>query len=260
MKMNLADMVDSQADNGDNNGMAEPVACVVAEEDLIFRDGQLTCIGKDLTRIPDELSCYSQATTRLDLSFNTLRSLEGLEAFTKLEELILDNNDLGDSVIFPVMKNLHTLMLNKNRIVSLDNLVDKIQASLPSLTYLSLLGNIACPNQLSSFDKDEEDYQRYRVYLLHRLPKLKFIDSTPVKNDERKEAIQKGHFMKVVRPADDMVEEDRSLPHQSSSPYTPLPNSDAKNPRQPVGTFGTCKYVYYGKHSEGNRFIRNNDL
>ena len=27
-----------------------------------------------------------------------------------------------------------------------------------------------------------------------------------------------------------------------------------------AGTIGTCKYVYYGKHSEGNRFIRNNDL
>jgi hypothetical protein len=43
-----------------------------------------------------------------------------------------------------------------------------------------------------------------RVYLLYRLPKLKFIDSTSVKNDERKEAQQKGHFMKVVRPADDV--------------------------------------------------------
>ena len=26
------------------------------------------------------------------------------------------------------------------------------------------------------------------------------------------------------------------------------------------GTFGKSKYVYYGKHSEGNRFIRNTDL
>ena len=25
-------------------------------------------------------------------------------------------------------------------------------------------------------------------------------------------------------------------------------------------TFGKCRYVYYGRHSEGNRFIRNNDL
>ena len=26
------------------------------------------------------------------------------------------------------------------------------------------------------------------------------------------------------------------------------------------GTFGMSKYVYYGRHSEGNRFIRNSDL
>lgn len=32
----------------------------------------------------------------------------------------------------------------------------------PSLQYLSLLGNEACPNQLVSPDKDEDDYQRYR--------------------------------------------------------------------------------------------------
>lgn len=28
----------------------------------------------------------------------------------------------------------------------------------------------------------------------------------------------------------------------------------------PTGVFGQCKYVYYGKHSEGNRFIRNHQL
>jgi len=27
-----------------------------------------------------------------------------------------------------------------------------------------------------------------------------------------------------------------------------------------TGTFKKAKYVYHGKHSEGNRFIRNNDL
>lgn len=26
------------------------------------------------------------------------------------------------------------------------------------------------------------------------------------------------------------------------------------------GTIGTCKYVYFGRHSEGNRFIRDGDL
>lgn len=27
-----------------------------------------------------------------------------------------------------------------------------------------------------------------------------------------------------------------------------------------LGVFAKCRYVYYGKHSEGNRFIRNDQL
>jgi hypothetical protein len=30
--------------------------------------------------------------------------------------------------------------------------------------------------------------------------------------------------------------------------------------RSRAGTIAPLKYVYYGKHSEGNRFIRNDDL
>ena len=52
------------------------------------------------------------------------------------------------------------------QISSLDLLLNKIAQNLPSLHYLSLLGNAACPNQLSDPDKDEEDYQRYRYWLL----------------------------------------------------------------------------------------------
>lgn len=37
----------------------------------------------------------------------------------------------------------------------------------PALEYLSLLGNEACPNQLVSLDKDEDDYQRYRYEASH---------------------------------------------------------------------------------------------
>jgi hypothetical protein len=50
----------------------------------------------------------------------------------------------------------------------LELLLTKIAQNLPSLHYLSLLGNVACPNQLSDADKDEEDYQRYRQGLLGR--------------------------------------------------------------------------------------------
>ena len=45
---------------------------------------------------------------------------------------------------------------------NIDALLDDIEKNFPKLTYLSLLGNTACPNQLSCHDKDEEDYLRYR--------------------------------------------------------------------------------------------------
>jgi len=44
----------------------------------------------------------------------------------------------------------------------LDRLLHIVRTRLPALTYLSLLGNEACPDQLSSHDKDEDDYRRYR--------------------------------------------------------------------------------------------------
>lgn len=44
------------------------------------------------------------------------RSLEGLSAFRSLEELILDNNLLGDDLVLPGLPHLHTLTLNKNQI------------------------------------------------------------------------------------------------------------------------------------------------
>ena len=33
-----------------------------------------------------------------------------------LEELVLDNNEIDDSVEFPQMPKLHTLLINKNKI------------------------------------------------------------------------------------------------------------------------------------------------
>ncbi|PWA25925.1 hypothetical protein CCH79_00001715 [Gambusia affinis] len=70
----------------------------------------------------------------------------------------------------------------------------------PSLEYLSLLGNEACPNQLVSLDKDDDDYQRYRYFVLYKLPRLKFLDSRKVTKKELMEAQARGAFMKVVKP------------------------------------------------------------
>ncbi|XP_058433962.1 leucine-rich melanocyte differentiation-associated protein isoform X5 [Marmota monax] len=168
---------------------------------LVVSGTQVSYIGQDCREIPEHLGrdCGHFAK-RLDLSFNLLRSLEGLSAFRSLEELILDNNLLGDDLVLPGLPQLHTLTLNKNRITDLERLLDHLAEVTPALEYLSLLGNVACPNELVSLEKDEEDYKRYRCFVLHKLPNLKFLDARKVTRQERKEALVRGAFMKVVKP------------------------------------------------------------
>ncbi|KAG7511763.1 leucine-rich melanocyte differentiation-associated [Solea senegalensis] len=222
-----------------------------------FNGTQITYIGHDCEDIPDFLGDeYGHSAKRLDLSFNQLRSLSGLESFAGLEELLVDNNLLGNDLRLPRLPHLHTLTLNKNQLTDIEALLEHLAAAAPSLQYLSLLGNQACPNQLVSPDKDENDYQRYRYFVLHKLPQLKFLDTRRVTNMELTEAQERGAFMKVVKPKSDAPLKEAE---RQPLPYTPLPQGsrEAKNHK---GAFSKCCYVYYGKHSEGNRFIRNDQL
>ncbi|XP_040035051.2 leucine-rich melanocyte differentiation-associated protein isoform X1 [Gasterosteus aculeatus] len=229
-------------------------------ESLVALNGtQISYIGHDGTNIPEFLGdTYGHFARRLDLSFNLLRSLAGLEMFTALEELIVDNNLLGNDLLLPRLPNLHTLTLNKNKLTDIEDLLEHLADVTPSLVYLSLLGNEACPNQLVSPDKDEDDYQRYRYFVLHKLPQLKFLDTRKVTPKEMMEAQARGAFMKVVKPKSEAPPKETRSESQPL-PYTPLPRGsrDAKNHK---GVFAKCRYIYYGKHSEGNRFIRNDQL
>ncbi|XP_061490861.1 leucine-rich melanocyte differentiation-associated protein isoform X3 [Rhineura floridana] len=171
--------------------------------EVVVNETQVAYIGQDCKEIPAFLGRkYGHIAKRLDLSFNLLRSLEGLETFSGLEELILDNNLLGNDLRLPRLPHLHTLMLNKNQISELESLLDHLVEVVPSLHYLSLLGNTACPNGLVCKDKDEGDYQRYRYFVLYKLTNLKFLDSRKVNRSEHEEAILRGAFMKVVKPTD----------------------------------------------------------
>ncbi|XP_037321339.1 leucine-rich melanocyte differentiation-associated protein [Pungitius pungitius] len=229
------------------------------ESPVALNGTQISYIGHDGTDIPEFLGdTYGQFARRLDLSFNLLRSLAGLETFTVLEELIVDNNLLGNDLRLPRLPSLHTLTLNKNKLTDIEDLLEHLADVTPSLVYLSLLGNEACPNQLVSPDKDEDDYQRYRYFVLHKLPQLKFLDTRKVTQKEMMEAQARGAFMKVVKPKSEAPPKETGSESQPL-PYTPLPRGsrDAKNRK---GVFAKCRYIYYGKHSEGNRFIRNDQL
>ncbi|KAM8924423.1 leucine-rich melanocyte differentiation-associated protein [Pelodytes ibericus] len=229
------------------------------EGEEVVTGSQVSYIGKDCTEIPTFLAKkYGHLAKRLDLSFNLLRTTDGLEGFDFLEELILDNNQLGNAISFPPLPYLHTLTINKNQLTELDCLLDTLASVAPVLEYLSLLGNQACPNGLVSMEKDEDDYQRYRYFVLNKLPNLKFLDASKVTRKEREVAISRGAFMKVVKPKENKV---TSSPDANSTDltYTPLPPV-SRDPANHKGVAGKCRYVYYGKHSEGNRFIRDDQL
>ncbi|XP_055082988.1 leucine-rich melanocyte differentiation-associated protein [Periophthalmus magnuspinnatus] len=220
---------------------------------------QISYIGNDCREIPEYIGkTYGHFAKRLDLSLNQLRSLSGLNMFPELEELIVDNNQIGNDVRLPKLPHLHTLTLNKNQLTDIEALLEHLAEVTPALVYLSLLGNEACPNQLVSPDKDEDDYQRYRYFVLHKLPQLKFLDTRKVSRLEALEAQARGEYMKVVKPKRDGASSEANV-DSNPLPYTPLPRGsrDARNHR---GLFTKCRYVYYGKHSEGNRFIRNDQL
>ncbi|XP_029524962.1 leucine-rich melanocyte differentiation-associated protein-like isoform X2 [Oncorhynchus nerka] len=210
---------------------------MACSDSMVTMNGtQVSYIGHDCEDIPEFLGKkYGCLARRLDLSFNQLRSLAGLKAFTGLEELVVDNNLLGNDLQLPRLPTLHTLTLNKNQLTDIEALLEHLAEATPSLQYLSLLGNEACPNQLVSLDKDEDDYQRYRYFVLHKLPTLKFLDTRKVCKTEQQEAVARGAFMKVVKPkSSDMVAPGDPKSESSSTLYTPLPRGsrDGKNHKE----------------------------
>uniref|UniRef100_A0A286Y262 Leucine rich melanocyte differentiation associated n=1 Tax=Cavia porcellus TaxID=10141 RepID=A0A286Y262_CAVPO len=60
-----------------------------------------------------------------------------------------------------------------------------------------------------------------RCFVLHKLPRLKFLDARKVTRQEREEALVRGAFMKVVKPKPSNVDIADSQEHQ----YTPLPSA-----------------------------------
>ena len=82
---------------------------------------QVSYVGQDVEAIPPEVvERYKSTARRLDLSYNRLKSVVGIEQFSCLEELVLDNNELTDSSLaLPLLPRLHTLTLNKNQVNSL---------------------------------------------------------------------------------------------------------------------------------------------
>jgi hypothetical protein len=96
--------------------------------------------------------------------------------------------------------------------------------------------------------------------VVFNVPKLNFLDSSPVTEWERNEAKRVGKIVgQVARPAEEQYKKEVQ-PDPELESIKALP-SDLRSVERPGGaSFGVSKYVYYGRQSEGNRFILNSDL
>jgi len=162
-------------------------------------DGTLVCVGGNFKIVPEVLAkAYGDIVTRLDLSFNKLTSLDGIEKFETLEELVLDNNSLDHTMNLELLTNLSALSVNNNKIADLHAWVRSLTEHCPNLTFLSMVKNEACPHFAAALESSGE-YELYRHYIIYALKNLKFLDSRAITAQERFDAALR--FKNASRPA-----------------------------------------------------------
>jgi len=244
----------SNSGGGENN--------IMDEQGISLEGDHLSLVGLDLISVPPHMGeKYGDKVRQLDLSYNSLEKLDNLERFVHLHSLVLDNNNLGNEETFPKIEGLKTLSLNNNKITDLKRFLEVAKEKYPNVTYLSMLKNPACTNEFTG--RDSDDYQRYRYYVLHMLRGLRFLDSREVTEAERKEALRVGHLCLPARPDPSQYKRDTASPDaKGGDPDAAVPELPQDLKQEGVGkaSFGLSNYVYYGRQSEGNRFIVNEDL
>ena len=235
---------------------------LMSGSDLILEDRGLTDIPIDIAL------AYGPSAKLLNLKENNLQSVTNIKLFLKLETLILDKNNLTDLSLFPPLPTVKTLWFNNNCVHDLTTFCEALSKIFPNLEYVSLLNNPCCPAFWDETASGTDAYRRYRLLIISKLGKLRFLDATPVLPSEREDAVTRGHFLgttaKPIQKKQSPAEKKRlqalayaqekyeaekaakkALRRKSSSSMLGLGSSDAR---------------YDGSHSEGNRFITNTDL
>ncbi len=212
-----------------------------------------------------------------------------MQHFPNLETLILDKNGLPGLLGFAANSRLRQLWFNNNCAEDLVDFCDQACALFPGLVWLSLMRNPASPPLVCTSEEDASAAQRYRLYVIYRIPGLQVLDAVPVTREERAEAAAKGQFMAARKPRPGT---NGSAPPSRTSSLTLFgisfggaapageptaagggggsgssgsgsPQGNAVPPppaKKPTAFLGVARQEYNGKNSEGNRFISDKDL
>ncbi|KAJ3040098.1 U2 small nuclear ribonucleoprotein A' [Rhizophlyctis rosea] len=141
------------------------------------KDRELELRSLKIPRI-ENLAITKDQHDTIDLTDNDIRKLENFPPMPRLKSLLLSNNRITriDPECATQLPHLNTLILTNNNIAELGDL-DPL-GEFPELEYVSLLEN---PVRQKKY---------YRLYVVHRCPKVRVLDFQRVKEAERTEAAQ----------------------------------------------------------------------
>lgn len=247
----------------------------------------------DLRNLGDSLELKNAAENKasniveVDLSFNQLDNIEALDVFPNLKILLLDHNNLTSLQSFPSLPRLETLSLSYNGIRGQDTLLLSISQKFPTLKNLNLMKNPVNP----MFDS-EEKYAEFRATVKIWIPSLQTLDGTDfsqntddIRKKQKEVEAQKSHALKSAggsskKPLESIPEEKKEWKGGVGQKNVAQEDilSDLKKKKAGGAAAGGSTYQFnqraYKKyhstrslverilksHSEGNRFIRNEDL
>ena len=118
----------------------------------------------------------------LDLSFNLIEKIEGLEKLTKLTDLSLFSNNISKLQGLETLKQLNVLSVGSNKITDYLEAVQYLyKLQFPKLQVLKMVDN--------PFYKTKE--VEFKIYALAFLRKLKYLDYELIVEEDRGVAIEK---------------------------------------------------------------------
>jgi len=143
----------------------------------------------------------------LDLSDNEISKLDNFPLLNRLRTLLASNNQitriasLGES-----LPQLDTLVLTNNKLCNLSD-IDTLE-DLDHLRTLSLIDNLVTKKQ------------NYRLYVIHKLPKLTLLDFKKIKQKERAASEKLFGTSQKTKGIKDKQEEHVAKPTVNSSGFT----------------------------------------
>ncbi|BFY99365.1 hypothetical protein BsWGS_02405 [Bradybaena similaris] len=183
----------------------------------------------------------------LDLRGYRIPVIENLGAtLDQFDTIDFTDNDIRKLDKFPLLKRLKHVLLSNNRIVRIS---DNLQENLPSLESLILTNNslkelsdidplstITTLKYLSLLGNPVAAKKNYRYYVIHKIPSLRVLDFSRVKQKD-KEAASKMFKKKKSQPqlptaSGDKAKTKTFTPGEKLTPAKPVPPPPPGTPKQ----------------------------